>query len=362
MKHMKTKFLFFLAAMLLSASAFAQSENTTPLRGDVNGDGIVDVADIAAVIKIMKENVTPQTTYYWYIGTTQPTAENYKTIASEVSSYADIYEYTSKERNYHYILVAEDIPVACRDKAIDFGHLSIAEMTSVNIPGHKVYKTGALAVGGTFCIDLGDEWKHFYFGTTQPTADNYETITPQYSSLSNMNGATVHVPSGGKAYLLFPYSDSPSNRQLSKMITDSEGNGVSPQSGENNVRFGSYDYSSIDRHFIWELSVDNETTLTFQEPPVYFSVGTTPPNADNYTTVNDATTTIPTTQTYWNNSGAKAYIYVLVPSNKTITIVDASISSSYEFTEDISVSIVNHKVYKTTARIAYGGGIKVTIS
>lgn len=95
---------------------------------------------------------------------------------------------------------------------------------------------------------------------------------------------------------------------------------------------------------------------------LYFSVGTTAPTASNYTTANNATTTIPTTETYWNNSGAKASIYILVPSNKTITIVDASIQSPIAFTEDTSVTITNHKVYKTTARIANGGGIKITIT
>lgn len=95
----------------------------------------------------------------------------------------------------------------------------------------------------------------------------------------------------------------------------------------------------------------------------YFSVGTTAPTASNYTTVNGATTTIPTEPVvFWNNSGAKSNVYVLVPSNKTITIVDASLQSPYAFSEDTSVTIANHKVYKTTARIANGGGIKITLS
>ncbi len=79
MKLMKTKFFFLLAAMLLSsASAFAQSGNNEPLKGDVNGDGTVDVADIAAIIEIMKNGggTGEQTTYYWYAGQTQPTSIN----------------------------------------------------------------------------------------------------------------------------------------------------------------------------------------------------------------------------------------------------------------------------------------------
>ena len=71
---MKTKFFMLLAAVLLSASAFAQSENTTPLKGDVNNDGTVDVADINAVIEIMKNGggTGEETKYYWYAGQTQP--------------------------------------------------------------------------------------------------------------------------------------------------------------------------------------------------------------------------------------------------------------------------------------------------
>ena len=72
---MKTKLLIMLAAMLLSASAFAQSGNNEPMKGDVNDDGKVDVADIAAVIEIMKNGggTGEQTTYYWYVGTIPPT-------------------------------------------------------------------------------------------------------------------------------------------------------------------------------------------------------------------------------------------------------------------------------------------------
>ena len=47
----------------------AQSET---VKGDVNGDGVVDVADIAAVIKIMTENGSIEKKYYWYVGQENP--------------------------------------------------------------------------------------------------------------------------------------------------------------------------------------------------------------------------------------------------------------------------------------------------
>lgn len=74
---MKTKRFFMLLAVVLlsSASAFAQSESET-LKGDVNEDGVVDVADINAVIQIMKDGGGTGETpvYYWYAGQTQPTS------------------------------------------------------------------------------------------------------------------------------------------------------------------------------------------------------------------------------------------------------------------------------------------------
>ena len=76
----------FAAMLLMSVSAFAQSDE--PLRGDVNGDGKVDVADITAVIGIIK-NVQE---HYFYLGTIKPTAENYKIIPGATTSYTSFDE------------------------------------------------------------------------------------------------------------------------------------------------------------------------------------------------------------------------------------------------------------------------------
>lgn len=72
---MKRIYLFVLSAlmMLMSTSAMAQSET---VKGDVNGDGVVDVADIAAVIKIMTNNGDIEKKYYWYVGNGDEIAKN----------------------------------------------------------------------------------------------------------------------------------------------------------------------------------------------------------------------------------------------------------------------------------------------
>ena len=94
---MKTKIFALFAAMMLlvCTTAMAQSDNTrtteTSLKGDVNNDGVVDVADIAAVIAVMHEQGTVETVYYWYAGWTEPTAENIGEIINE--------EYPTDETN-----------------------------------------------------------------------------------------------------------------------------------------------------------------------------------------------------------------------------------------------------------------------
>ena len=86
---MKTKIFALFAAMMLlmGTTAMAQSDNTktteTELKGDVNNDGIVDVADIAAVIAVMHEQGTVAPQYYWYAGWTEPTEANIAEIINE---------------------------------------------------------------------------------------------------------------------------------------------------------------------------------------------------------------------------------------------------------------------------------------
>ena len=83
---MKQKYLMLLAVVLLScASAFAQNGNNNPLKGDVNEDGKVDVADIVAIIDIMKNGggTAEAPVSYYYAGWTLPTVNNVNEIINE---------------------------------------------------------------------------------------------------------------------------------------------------------------------------------------------------------------------------------------------------------------------------------------
>lgn len=77
----------FVALLLLfvgtTAMAQSQSDNTdgnttTAVRADVNGDGVVNEADIAEILAIMKNagGIAEQPKYYWYAGWTEPTEAN----------------------------------------------------------------------------------------------------------------------------------------------------------------------------------------------------------------------------------------------------------------------------------------------
>lgn len=124
---MKQKLLMMLAAlMLMGTSAMAQSET---LKGDVNADGVVDVADIAAVIQIMKDNGDIETKYYWYVGTeklaTDSEVESKGTKISSASEITNPLTWTSSD--YVYFIYPTE-----------FGTAKIVDEAGDDIPGKAV--------------------------------------------------------------------------------------------------------------------------------------------------------------------------------------------------------------------------------
>ena len=70
------KLLLLFVVMLGTLGAYAQS-NTTPIKGDVNEDGVVDVADINAIIEIMKNGggtAVDESADFFYVGLEKPTS------------------------------------------------------------------------------------------------------------------------------------------------------------------------------------------------------------------------------------------------------------------------------------------------
>ena len=140
---MKRIYLFVLTAlmMLMSTSAMAQSET---VKGDVNGDGVVDVADIAAVIKIMTNNGDTEKKYYWYVGQEAVTADNYTTLAESSSTKYTTKNYTTEKFGKLYILVP-NIVKSIKVKEVNANvYWDDAAMSVTNpITGYNLYTTNA---------------------------------------------------------------------------------------------------------------------------------------------------------------------------------------------------------------------------
>ena len=172
---MKTKkFFMLLAAMLLScASAFAQSGNNTPAKGDVNEDGTVDVADIVNVIKIMKDGggAVGEKMCYWYAGTNNGNvvqADNLTDVASRIAE-SEVPETGSVTANGQYVYFV--MPETKHIKSLTDGNGSAVEFTLTDVMGYKIYKTNN-KISGSINFVVAQTVYYWYVGSTQPVSSS----------------------------------------------------------------------------------------------------------------------------------------------------------------------------------------------
>ena len=175
---MKKIFSFVFAAMMLlmSSSAMAQSET---LKGDVNADGVVDVADIAAIIKIMQEagGAVEEISYYWYVGQSNPaemtsiepivtdnSSPGWRLIGTSVPSYSDTnmlwdgvtnniaVDKESDARAQYFVAVPDNkIQIYNGLKGSEMSNYDTSEIT---IGGVKYYVYSYKSKGRTFMMNL----------------------------------------------------------------------------------------------------------------------------------------------------------------------------------------------------------------
>lgn len=167
---MKQKFFTLLAAVLLgSISAFAQ--NTNPVKGDVNEDGTVDVADLVNVIKIMKEGggAVGEKMCYWYAGTNNGnavTADNFTDVSSRIAE-SEVPETGSVTANGQYVYFV--MPETKHIKSLTDGNGSAVEFTWTDVMGYKIYKTNN-KISGSINFVVAQTVYYWYAGQTQPTS------------------------------------------------------------------------------------------------------------------------------------------------------------------------------------------------
>jgi len=204
-----------LAAMLLSsASAFAQSGNNEPLKGDVNEDGTVDVADIAAIIKIMKDGggTSEETAYYW-VGTTQPTASNISSLTPKYSSLSDMNGKTlsvSAGQTVYLVCKTGSLSETSRKK----GNLVMPDQSrtkfnkdidTTTISGHSIYHSDAAGTAQTFTFDFDEELQTVYYSYVG-TDTTGKLVDPATGALKSDIATQIKTISGVKTYTSIPSS------------------------------------------------------------------------------------------------------------------------------------------------------------
>lgn len=168
---MKTKLFSILTALFVfcSANLFAQTNNDAIAAGDLNDDGVVDVADLNALFKIIdNQGTTTEPVYYWYVGQTNPstmteispivtdkTSPGWRLIGTELPDYSasnKLFEYveggeiiTGTSLAKQYIAIPTESSACPRDGlGNDASTVDIYnKLSDVTISGvtYKVYET-----------------------------------------------------------------------------------------------------------------------------------------------------------------------------------------------------------------------------
>lgn len=206
---MNTKKLFMLLAAVLlgSVSAMAQSGNNEPLKGDVNEDGTVDVADIVDVIKILKDagGAVGEKMCYWYVGTNNGnavTADNFTDVASRIPE-SEIPETGSVTANGQYVYFI--MPETWHVGSITYANGSAVEFTCTDVMGYHIYKTSEM-INTTINYTIKQITYYTYIGT-DPTyklvdenGDLKSDIATQIKSFSGVKTSTTKPTSVNDAY------------------------------------------------------------------------------------------------------------------------------------------------------------------
>ena len=131
--------------ILNDVGTFSQYGTNGSLRGDVNEDGTIDDTDITTIIKIIK-NVQE---HFFYLGTIEPTAENYKVVPEVTTSYTSINDAIGKSVS---VSTGQTLYLLCptvwltkksvtiendKGEVIDF----LDEVDATTIIGYTIYKS-----------------------------------------------------------------------------------------------------------------------------------------------------------------------------------------------------------------------------
>ena len=205
---MKRIFMLLAVVLLTSASAMAQSGNNSPLKGDVNSDGSVDVADIVAVIDLIQKGQGTGEAGYFYLGTTKPTAENFTTLAGAVATYTSIDEAVGTKVS---VAAGETLYMLCptswmktKDVALedDGGEtVNFSNKDAATISGYSIYETSAWKASSTATLKIIPSY-FWYCGKSYKDNENTTKIDVKDSLIyiPNISAETLVVDFDGETY------------------------------------------------------------------------------------------------------------------------------------------------------------------
>jgi hypothetical protein len=193
---MKTKkFFMLLAAVLLSASTFAQSGNNEPLKGDVNEDGTVDVADMVSIIRIMKDGggAVGEKQVYWYAGTNNGnavTADNFIDVATKIGE-SEIPATGSVTADEKYIYLV--MPESWHLESLTDEESSDVEFTCTDVMGYHIYSTAEL-INSKIDFTIVENVYYWYVGQTDPSTMTEISGTADYNNGGGWTSTGNSVP------------------------------------------------------------------------------------------------------------------------------------------------------------------------
>lgn len=193
---MKKNLLLFYA-LLICVGAYSQS--SAKLKGDVNGDGKIDVEDVTSIVDII---LSGKTYGYFYFGTTEPTAGNFTSLPGAVASYTSIGEAVGATVSVDN---GETLYMLCPAAWMKGKHVEvedgegnsydfIEDTDAGAISGYVIYKTQAFNEATDAILKFNNssaETYYWYVGQTDPSSMNSidpivtDTSSPGWREIGN---------------------------------------------------------------------------------------------------------------------------------------------------------------------------------
>lgn len=369
------------------------AQTSEPLKGDLNGDGKVNAADVTVLVGIIMN------TDYFLLGTDAevPNKSNYTTFGGVVTSYKSMDDVlganpkVSLKADQRGILLCPeswDVKDLVLQNEADGTYYALAaadtDISDYNlfqtekVAGEAEYVLKTKAEAEAYVISITD---YFLLGTEEPTKDNYTTLDGVVTTLKSLADAlkaalTVKVAAEEAAILFCPSSWVA--EEVLVLQDEEDGTYYELSKAETDIS----DYALFQTEKIAEAATlilktkaDAEKYLESlnHKDPEYFWLGNTYPTKNNFPTLGGKEQEgIVTTYTSLADAMAKASrVYaaneqavVLYPSSwgdkDDIVFLDAANKKYYEVTKKNPSDFPDYKYYETVNKI--GVNTAITLS